>query len=68
MLYKLKTSSGSFDGLEPAAFVDFSGMALLEKQLENLIADNILGVLYEDARLVPVFRSVLYSQRRTSTR
>ena len=53
MLYKLKSS---FDALEPVAFVDFTGMALLEKQLENLIADNILGVLYEDARLMPVFQ------------
>ena len=36
MLYKLKTSSGSFDALEPTPFVDFAGMALLEKQLAFL--------------------------------
>ena len=56
MLYKLTASSESFDGLKPEAFVDFSGMDLLEKDLENLIADNILGVLFEDARLMPVFQ------------
>ena len=56
MLYKITVSSDSFDGLEPAAFVDFSGMELLEKHLENLIAGNILGVLFEDAPLMPVFQ------------
>ena len=56
MLYKLTESSGAFDGLEPIAFLDFSRIERLEKDLENLIARNILGVLFEDARLMPVFQ------------
>lgn len=56
MLYKLKSSSGVFDGLESVPFKDFSDFGQSEKDLENLIAGNILGVLFEDARLMPVFQ------------
>lgn len=56
MLYKLKSSSGVFDGLEPVPFKDFSDFGQREKDLENLIAGNILEVLFEDARLMPVFQ------------
>ncbi len=56
MLYKLTASSRSFDGLEPMPFEDFSHFGNLEKDLENLIAENILHVLFEDAPLMPVFQ------------
>ena len=56
MLYKLTASSDQFDALEPVAYDDFSGMGLLEKDLENLIAHNILEVLFEDGRLMPIFQ------------
>ena len=56
MLYKLKSSSEVFDGLELVPFKDFSDFGQREKDLENLIAGNILEVLFEDARLMPVFQ------------
>ena len=56
MLYKLTASSGIFDGLEPVPFSDFSNFGQREQHLENLIAANILDVLFEDARLMPVFQ------------
>ena len=56
MLYKLTASSEIFDGLEPVPFTDFSNFGQRERDLENLIAANILGVLFEDARLMPIFQ------------
>ena len=56
MLYKLTASSGIFDGLEPVPFTDFSNFGQREKALESLIAANILDVLFEDARLMPIFQ------------
>ncbi len=56
MLYKLTVTSGTFDGLEPVPFTDFSNFGQRERDLESLIAANILDLLFEDARLMPVFR------------
>ena len=56
MLYKLTTTSNSFDRLKPVGFKDFSDFDKREKDLENLIAENILEVLFEDAPLMPVFQ------------
>jgi hypothetical protein len=60
MLYKLKATNGKFDKLEPTAFKDFSSFAHLEKDLEELIARNILDVLFEDASLMPIFQERQY--------
>lgn len=56
MLYKLGLSSGKFNKLEPVAFSDFSSFGNNEKDLENLIANSILDVLFEDASLMPIFQ------------
>lgn len=56
MLYKLGTSDGRFDNLEPVQFKDFSSFGKQEKELEELIATNILEVLFEDSSLMPIFQ------------
>lgn len=60
MLYKLRSTKGKFDRLEPVAFDDFSSFGNLEKDLEDLIAASILDVLFEDARLMPIFQERQY--------
>ena len=56
MLYKLGTTNGKFDTLEPLTFKDFSSFENNEKDLEELIAKSILDVLFEEASLMPVFQ------------
>ncbi|MCY4427844.1 MAG: hypothetical protein OXC05_12560 [Halieaceae bacterium] len=56
MLYKLKSTDGRFNSIEPVEFSDFSSFENLEKDLENLIADNILETLYENESLMPIFQ------------
>lgn len=60
MLYKLASTDGKFDRLEPVAFKDFSSFGNLEKDLEELIARSILDVLFEDASLMPIFQERQY--------
>jgi len=60
MLYKLGSSNGKFDKLEPVAFKDFSCFDHLEKDLEKLIAKSILNVLFEDSCLMPIFQERQY--------
>lgn len=60
MLYKLGSSSGKFDKLEPVAFKDFASFGKLEKDLEELIAKSILDVLFEDSSLMPIFQERQY--------
>ena len=51
MLYKLgKTSAGKFESLDP---LPFEGLPK-EKELENLIAQNLWDVLFEGSKLMPV--------------
>ena len=56
MLYKLGSTNGKFDTLDPVAFKDFSSFGNNEKDLEELIAKSILDVLFEEASLMPVFQ------------
>ena len=56
MLYKLGNTNGKFDSLEPVEFKNFSAFGNYEKDLENLIANNILEVLFEDSSLMPIFQ------------
>ena len=56
MLYKLNSSGGRFHTIKPLAFKDFSSFGQLEKDLEDLIARNILDVLFEDAGLMPIYQ------------
>jgi hypothetical protein len=60
LLYKLQSTAGKFDKLEPIAFKDFSFFGNLEKDLEDLIAKNILEVLFEEASLMPIFQERQY--------
>ena len=60
MLYKLDSSNGKFDKLEPVAFKDFTSFGNLEKDLEELIAKNILDILFEDSSLMPIFQERQY--------
>src|SRR5437588_490099 len=52
MLYKLNGINGRFDKIEPLPFKDFSSFGQREKDLEDLIAQSILDVLFEDASLI----------------
>ena len=56
MLYKLNSTNGKFDKLEPVAFKNFSSFGNMERDLENLIANSIFDILFEDARLMPIFQ------------
>ncbi len=56
MLYKLGSTDGKFDTLEPVAFKNFSSFGNREKDLEDLIAENMLDVLFEEASLMPIFQ------------
>ncbi|RRV69560.1 hypothetical protein EGI99_05790 [Stutzerimonas stutzeri] len=56
MLYRIEGDNGVFEKIEPIEFKDFSSFGRLEKDLENLIAQNILDVLFEDAKLMPIFQ------------
>lgn len=60
MLYRLRSTDGKFDRLEPIVFKDFSSFGNLEKDLEDLVAASILDVLFEDASLMPVFQERQY--------
>lgn len=59
MLFKLQESDNSIE-IEPLGYKDFSSFGQLEKDLENLIAKNILDVLFEDAKLMPIFQERQY--------
>lgn len=60
MLYKLRSTDGKFDRLDPLAFKDYSSFGHLEKELEALIAASILDVIFEDAGLMPIFQERQY--------
>ncbi|HEX2950931.1 MAG TPA: hypothetical protein VHV83_15415 [Armatimonadota bacterium] len=54
MLYKLTIAEIGSKDLEPVPFLDFANIGKLEKDLEELLADHLLGVLFEDAALMPI--------------
>lgn len=56
MLYKLDSTDGRFDSIEAVEFKDFADFGHLEKDLENLIARNILDVLFEETGLMPIYQ------------
>ena len=60
MLYRLGSSKGKFDKLEPIGFKDFSSFGKLEKDLEELIAKSILDVLFEESSIMPIFQERQY--------
>jgi hypothetical protein len=52
MLYKLGKSARRFDSIDP---LPFSGLPL-EKELEDLLAQNLWDVLFEGSQLMPIFQ------------
>lgn len=52
MLYKLTKSNQTFDAIDP---LPFSGLPL-EKELEDLLAQNLWDVLFEGSQLMPIFQ------------
>jgi hypothetical protein len=56
MLYKLTLDNKNSDRLEPVPFYELSELSKIEKDLENLIAHNLLDKLFEDNALMPIFQ------------
>ena len=55
MLYRIGNEGGART-LTPLEFMDFGELGKLEKDLEALIAANLLDILFEDAALMPIFQ------------
>ncbi|MBP9019746.1 MAG: hypothetical protein KBG04_08015 [Bacteroidales bacterium] len=60
MLYKITGLDSQNAKLNPIEFYDFSHYDKIEKDLENLIANNLLDTLFEDYRLFPIFQERQY--------
>ncbi|MCX6775085.1 MAG: hypothetical protein NTY99_03295 [DPANN group archaeon] len=56
MLYELTMTDVNHSNLEPCSFLDFSELGKVEKDLEVLIAEHLLDVLFEDAILMPIYQ------------
>lgn len=54
MLYKLSFNENSQNGIEPVEFYELAELNKIEKDLENLISDNLLNKLFEDNALMPI--------------
>ncbi len=52
----MKKSDKSIRTIEPLPFLDFADLGKIEKDLENLLAENLLETLFEDAALMPIFQ------------
>jgi len=52
MLYKLSKSANAFDAIDPQPFFGLP----LEKELEDLLAQNLWDVLFEGSPLMPIFQ------------
>lgn len=56
MLYKLSAGTSRVNDLEPLPFLDFADLGKIEKDLEILLAEHLLDVLFEGAALMPIFQ------------
>ena len=56
MLYKIRKEGSEFNEIEPMGFKDFASFGKSEKDLENLISNNLLTTLFEDGSLMPIFQ------------
>jgi hypothetical protein len=56
VLYKLTKSGDVFGNLEPLPFLDFADLGKLEKDLEIMLAEHLLDLLFEEAALMPIFQ------------
>lgn len=57
MLYKFRDSEG-LQTIDPVEYKDFADFGLREKDLENLVASNLLETLFEGSRLMPIYQEV----------
>lgn len=55
MLYKIE-HDGERRKISAQPFMNYEGLRQLEKDLEHLLAENLLNVLFEDASLMPIFQ------------
>ena len=56
MLYKIDLDAEPSSAIEPIEFYDMEKAKRVEKDLEEIIADNLVDVLFQEARLLPVFQ------------
>jgi hypothetical protein len=56
MLYKLERDGDGLGTLDPLPFLDAADLQRREKHVENLLAEHLLDVLFEDAALLPIFQ------------
>jgi hypothetical protein len=56
MLYKLEINEEGKGALTPLSFMELTDIERTEKDLENLLAEHLLDVLFDDAVLMPIFR------------
>ena len=56
MLYKIKKEGAEFKEIEPIGFKNFGHFGKKEKDLENLISNNLLTTLFVDGSLMPIFQ------------
>ncbi|MCG6146631.1 MULTISPECIES: PDDEXK family nuclease [Leptospira] len=56
MLFKIEKTNNKLENLIPNPYKDFAEMGKLEKELEELIANNLLDTLFEEATLMPIFQ------------
>jgi hypothetical protein len=56
MLYKLSKTGVAFDSIEPLPFKTFADCGQTEKDLENLLSENLLDGLFEGNELMPIFQ------------
>jgi hypothetical protein len=56
MLYKLEMDDDGKKILSPMSFLEMADIDKIEKDLENLLAEHLLDVLFDDAILMPIFQ------------
>jgi hypothetical protein len=54
MLYRLTLNEATPNSIEPVEFYELSELDKIEKDLENLLADNLLDKLFEENALMPI--------------
>ena len=54
MLYELSDKGQGLGALKPLPFLEVADLQRTEKHLENLLADYLMDVLFEDAPLMPI--------------
>lgn len=56
MLYEINLNADPAESLEPVGFDDMETVEKLEEDLEHIIANNLVDVLFEEARLLPIYQ------------